>query len=329
LCPWIACEHSGDRLTGPAAGRSRTLLARSLGAALFAVLCLLAALPERAEAAGVWDPLVRRLAADGFDKPALDALFSRPELRFDPLVMARKMNALLEVKLAPARTKAEAPELYLSYLNPFLLMEARSFLEAQRPALREARQRFGVPEEILVALLLVETKLGRNVGSKGALATLASLALAGDFSLVAPHIERRDLSPRMALWLRWRTAEKAAWAYKELKALLVYARNAGFDPASIPGSVYGAIGLCQFMPSNAVRYGLDLDGDGRVDLFNPADAVLSAARFLSVNGWTARLDRQGQQKVLYRYNHSHPYTRTIMAVADRLRDMEEGQIPEW
>jgi len=329
LCPWIACEHSGDRLTGPAAGRSRTLLARSLGAALFAVLCLLAALPERAEAAGVWDPLVRRLAADGFDKPALDALFSRPELRFDPLVMARKMNALLEVKLAPARTKAEAPELYLSYLNPFLLMEARSFLEAQRPALREARQRFGVPEEILVALLLVETKLGRNVGSKGALATLASMALAGDFSLVAPHIERRDLSPRMALWLRWRTAEKAAWAYKELKALLVYARNAGFDPASIPGSVYGAIGLCQFMPSNAVRYGLDLDGDGRVDLFNPADAVLSAARFLSVNGWSARLDRQGQQKVLYRYNHSHPYTRTIMAVADRLRDMEEGQIPEW
>jgi len=326
LCPWTACEHFDHRLTSPAARRRRTLLARSLGAALFAVLCLL---PALAAAAGVWDPLVRRLAADGFDKPALDALFSRPELRFDPLVMARKMNALLEVKLAPQKPSAEAPELYWSYLNPLLLMQARSFQETQRASLREARRRFGVPEEILVALLLVETKLGRNVGSKSALATLASMALAGDFSLVAPHIERRDLSPRMALWLRWRTAEKAAWAYRELKALLIYARGAGFDPASIPGSVYGAIGLCQFMPTNAVRYGLDLDGDGRVDLFNPADAVLSAARFLSANGWSARLDREGQQKALYRYNHSRAYARTIMAVADRLRDIEGGQIPEW
>ena len=124
----------------------------------------------------------------------------------------------------------------------------------------------------------------------------------------------------MALWLRWRTAQKAAWAYKELKALLVYAKGAGFDPASIPGSVYGAIGICQFMPSNAVRYGVDLDGDGRVDLFNPMDAVLSTARFLSANGWRDGLTREQQMAVLYRYNHSHPYTRTIMAVADRLRD---------
>jgi membrane-bound lytic murein transglycosylase B len=334
LCRWTACDHTDERLTGAAApqgaaraGRSRTLSARSLGAALFVVLCLL---PALAAADGAWDPLVRRLVADGFDKPALDALFSRPELRFDPLVMARKMNALLEVKLAAPKPKTEVPEIYLSYLNPFLIMQARSFLETQRTALREAKNRFGVPEEILVALLLVETKLGRNVGSRSALATLASMALAGDFSLVAPHIERRDLSPRMALWLRWRTAEKAAWAYKELKALLVYARNAGYDPASIPGSVYGAIGMCQFMPTNAVRYGIDLDGDGRVDLFNPADALLSAARFLSANGWNERLDAEGQQKVLYRYNHSRSYTRTIMAVADRLRDLNEsGQVPEW
>ncbi|MDR3641405.1 MAG: lytic murein transglycosylase [Humidesulfovibrio sp.] len=270
----------------------------------------------------VWTPLTRRLVSDGFDQASLAALFSRAEVRFDPLIMARKMNALLEVKLSARKPKPEAPELYISYLNPFLLMQARSFLDTQRTALREARVRFSVPEEILTALLLVETKLGRNVGSKSALATLASMALAGDFSLVAPHIERRDLTPELSLWLRWRTAQKAAWAYKELKALLVYAKNAGFDPASIPGSVYGAIGICQFMPSNALRYGMDLNGDGRVDLFSPSDAVLSTARFLSANGWRPNLSREGQMAVLYRYNHSQSYTRTIMAVADRLRDAE-------
>jgi membrane-bound lytic murein transglycosylase B len=334
LCPWTACEQAFPRLGARFAAASRWahLLARPFGAALLLAL-ILAPVPAPAQMqppqSGVWTPLTSRLAADGFDPVALNALFSRAEVRFDPLIMARKMNALLEVKLSTGKPKPEAPELYTSYLNPFLIMQARNFLDTQHRALVEARQRFGVPEEIVTALLLVETKLGRNVGSRSALSTLASMALAGDFSLVAPHIDYRDLPPHMALWLRWRTAQKAAWAYKELKALLVYAKNAGFDPASIPGSVYGAIGICQFMPSNAVRYGMDLDGDGRVDLFSPTDAVLSTARFLSANGWRAGMSREAQMTVLYRYNHSQPYTRTIMAVADRLRDADTQADTGW
>jgi len=328
LCPWTACEFRrrpglGSSVFPSGPGRKASFGARSFGAALFLFLFAVLA-PALAQAQNEWTPLVRRLAADGFDHSRLDALFARPEVRFDPQVMARKMNALLDVKLAQGQPKAEAPEIYLSYLNPFLIMQARSFLADQQAALREARLRYEVPGEILVALLLVETKLGRNVGTKGALTTLASMALAGDFALVAPLIERRDISPKLALWLRWRTAQKSAWAYKELKALLVYAKAAGFDPASIPSSVYGAIGLCQFMPTNAVRYGVDLDGDGRVDLFSAADALLSTARFLKANGWRADLPREGQLAVLYRYNHSHAYTRTIMAVADRLRGTDSG-----
>jgi len=326
LCPWTACEFSLRTTLGfsrlPAGpGRRRCFWARSFGAALFVLLALA---PALALAQNEWTPLVRRLEADGFDRGRMEALFARPEVRFEPQVMARKMNALLDVKLSQDQPKAEAPEIYFSYLNPLLIIQARIFLADQRNALREARLRFDVPEEILVALLLVETKLGRNVGGKSALTTLASMALAGDFALVAPLIGRRDLSPKMALWLRWRTAQKSAWAYKELKALLVYAKAAGFDPASIPGSVYGAIGLCQFMPTNAVRYGADLDGDGRVDLFSAADALFSTARFLKAHGWAADLPRERQQAVLYRYNHSHAYTRTIMAVADILRGPDGG-----
>ncbi len=326
MCPWTACE-SRRRLflntaVAPAKpGRIRSFVARSFWAALFILLVMS---PVLAQAQSEWGPLVRRLEADGFDRSRMEALFARPEVRFDPQVMARKMNALLDVKLSQDQPKAEAPEIYVSYLNPLLLMQAKSFLEDQHSALREVRSRYDVPEEILVALLLVETKLGRTIGTKGALTTLSSMALAGDFALVAPLIERRDISPQLALWLRWRTAQKSAWAYKELKALLVYAKAAGFDPASIPGSVYGAIGICQFMPTNAVRYGADLDGDGRVDLFSVADALLSTARYLKANGWKANLPREGQLAVLYRYNHSHTYTRTIMAVADRLRGWDSG-----
>jgi len=331
LCPWTACEFSPHRGLSLSVTRVCSVLrslfwARSFGAALFIMLALA---PALAQAQNEWSPLVRRLEADGFDRNGMQALFARPEVRFDPKVMARKMNALLDAKLSQDQPKVETvvPEIYVSYLNPFLLLQAKSFLEEHKAALREAHLRYHVPEDILVALLLVETKLGRNIGTKGALTTLASMALAGDFALVAPLIERRDIPPKLALWLRWRTAQKSAWAYKELKALLVYAKAAGFDPASIPGSVYGAIGICQFMPTNAVRYGADLDGDGRVDLFNAADALLSTARFLNANGWKADLPRERQQAVLYRYNHSHVYTRTIMVVADILRDAASGSAP--
>ena len=326
MCRWTACESRRSLFLNTAVaparpGLGRSFVARSLGAALFILLTMT---PVLAQAQNEWAPLVRRLETDGFDRSRMEALFARPEVRFDPQVMARKMNALLDVKLSQEQPKAEAPEIYLSYLNPLLLMQAKSFLEDQQSALREARSRYDVPEEILVALLLVETKLGRTIGTKGALTTLASMSLAGDFALVAPLIERRDIAPQLALWLRWRTAQKSSWAYKELKALLVYAKAAGFDPASIPGSVYGAIGICQFMPTNAVRYGADLDGDGRVDLFSVADALLSTARYLKANGWKADLPRERQMAVLYRYNHSHTYTRTIMAVADRLRGSDSG-----
>jgi membrane-bound lytic murein transglycosylase B len=329
LCPWTACEFCRRQVLGilvsaAGPGRERRVGARFFGAAFFIVLALA---PVLAQAQNEWSPLVRRLEADGFDRSRMEALFARSEVRFDPKVMARKMNALLDTKLSQGQPKAEAPEIFVGYLNPLLLMQAKSFLADHQGALREARLRYHVPEDILVALLLVETKLGRNVGTKGALTTLASMALAGDFALVAPLIERRDIPPKLALWLRWRTAQKSAWAYKELKALLIYAKAAGFDPASIPGSVYGAIGICQFMPTNAVRYGADLDGDGRVDLFSVSDAVLSAARFLNANGWTADLPRERQSAVLYRFNHSHTYTRTIMVVADILRGSSSGSSP--
>jgi len=327
LCPWTGFESappvrrrtSSASLTAVRESLHR-LVARSLGIAFcFALVAALSA-PAVARAENTWAPLTRRLVADGFDAAAMEALFARPELRFDPQIMARKMNVLLEIKLSAGQPKAEEPELYWGYLNPVLLYQARSFLQEQRATLREVRSRYDVPGEILVALLLVETKLGRNVGSRSALVTLASMALAGDFSLVEPYIEQKELEPKMAQWLRQRTAQKGAWAYRELKALLAYAKSGKLDPLSIPGSVYGAIGLCQFMPTNALRYGLDMDGDGRVDLFSPSDALLSIACFLKANGWAANLSRQQQMTVLYRYNHSLPYTRTILAVADRLRE---------
>jgi membrane-bound lytic murein transglycosylase B len=87
----------------------------------------------------------------------------------------------------------------------------------------------------------------------------------------------------------------------------------------MPGSVYGAIGICQFMPSNLAPYGDDGDGDGVINLFSEADAIFSAALYLTRHGWTAGLDVERRRSVLRRYNNLTIYANTILTLAESVR----------
>ena len=73
-------------------------------------------------------------------------------------------------------------------------------------------------------------------------------------------------------WIQQRMEQRSDWAYKELVALLKNIRSSGEDALTMPGSIYGAIGLCQFMPTNISHYGADGNGDGVVNLFTVPDA---------------------------------------------------------
>jgi len=228
-------------------------------AALALFFCLLAAdvraSGDQRSGYEVWTPLVERLVADGFAPGDLRRLFSDPVMVYDPQVMARKMSPLLDAKLAPPEPKAAEPEVDARYLNPILLAGAYGYLRENKDLLRRLRDRYGVPEEVLVALLLVETKLGLNTGTAKAAWALANMALARSLSDIEPYLSRSDLDPEIRVWLDERTRQKSDWAYEELEALLRYAEALGRDPLDIPGSAYGAIGQCQFMPTNALAYG--------------------------------------------------------------------------
>ncbi len=119
--------------------------------------------------------------------------------------------------------------------------------------------------------------------------------------------------------------KKSKWAYNELKALIDYCKRYDLDPVSINGSVFGAIGLCQFMPSNILRFGVDADRDGRIDLFTKSDALASMANYLKSYGWREGLTPKEQEAVILRYNYSRPYARTVLTVAQRLREMEHNE----
>ncbi len=122
------------------------------------------------------------------------------------------------------------------------------------------------------------------------------------------------------------------WAYGELKSLITYAQKNGQDPLIIPSSMYGAIGYCQFIPSSALAYGRDGNGDGKVNLFEMNDALYSMAYFIKRHGWKPELDREAQLAVIYRYNHSKSYSLTIMLLptgSGRQANSSETEKPDF
>jgi len=201
----------------------------------------------RADVQGFIDELVQD---HGFDRKALARVFA--SARYQPKIIAAMQRPLLQ------------PPKWHEYAPPFL-SQARidggvAFWNGHAAELARAEGTFGVPAEIVVAILGVETFYGRNTGSHRALDALATLAF--DF-------------PRRAAFFRG-----------ELKQYLLLARDLGASPAELKGSFAGALGVPQFMPGSYRNFAVDFDSDGRVDLWaNSADIIGSVANYLARHDW--------------------------------------------
>ncbi|GAB4042093.1 MAG: hypothetical protein Fur0014_14060 [Rubrivivax sp.] len=150
------------------------------------------------------------------------------------------------------------------FVEPRRILAGVEFWKANAETLTRAEQRFGVPSEIVIGILGVETYYGRILGNFRTLDVLATLA----FDFPAGRSDR------------------SAYFREELEELLVLARREQRAPSDFMGSFAGAVGLPQFMPGSINRHALDFDGDGHVDLLkSPADAIGSIAQFLQTHGW--------------------------------------------
>ncbi|MFZ2266487.1 MAG: lytic murein transglycosylase B [Azonexus sp.] len=148
------------------------------------------------------------------------------------------------------------------FLNDRRIDGGVRFWQENQAKLARARALYGVPEEIIVAIIGVETEYGANTGGFRVLEALATLAF--------------HYPPR------------AEFFRTELEQFLLLARENQLDPLTIKGSFAGAIGIPQFMPGSQRRYAVDFDGDQRVDLAGSVDdAIGSVGRFLEQHGWQA------------------------------------------
>ncbi len=162
------------------------------------------------------------------------------------------------------------------FIEPIRINAGVAFWNANRDTLARAEALYGVPADIIVGIIGVETIYGRDMGKFRVLDVLATLAFAYP---LAPNRESR-----------------MAFFRSELEATIVSARQTGLDPLTLTGSYAGAVGMPQFMPGNIYKLGVDFDGDGKVDLRNSAaDAIGSVANFLVAHGW----QREAPAAVVY------------------------------
>ncbi len=210
---------------------------------------------------------------------------SRPEAMAlaDEIAERRGLNrtwvrqAIGQARLLPQVVKLMTPapvgvpknwQLYRSrFIEPRRIAAGVRFWQSQRETLARAEAVYGVPAEIIVGIIGVETIYGQQTGSFRVLDALATLAF--DFPTVHP-----------------RAAERSRFFRAELEQLLSLQGQKGLDPLSVRGSYAGAMGMPQFMPSSWARFAVDFDGDGRIDLFDsPADVIGSVANYFKTFNW--------------------------------------------
>lgn len=278
-----------------------------------------------------WRTLLERLRKDGLTEDEFIVLFARlgaPSQ--DP--MGRKVQELYTGKYLRKPKVSSPPDLstkdtgitrplYKGVVTDSNARRCRTFINTHSRWFEESEARYGVPTEVAAALLFVETRLGDYLGEQNAFITLASMSISRSPDAIPDWLAKLPGVENRLDWVGERMEDKANWAYTELRALLKYSLANGIDPFEMPSSVYGAIGLCQFMPSNIGVYAVDGNEDGIIDLFDPPDAVASLSNYLAKHGWKSTMTVPEKVKVLRRYNNLSVYANTILALAEKIKSI--------
>ncbi len=278
-----------------------------------------------------WAGLLQRLERDGFDREELQTLFAGLGSKsYSPAFMAAKIRELYGVQGIGIKTaNGAAPERPVAYEQPisdFSIGSCLVFMKQYAKELKDIERQHGVPSHIIIGLLLVETGLGSDLGNHSALRALGSMAATTTPKILSSAGNAKQAQFVRAGALAATLRDKSNWAYNEVKSLIKYSKDNNLDICTIPGSIYGAIGICQFMPSNVIPYAVDGDKDGKANLFSVVDAMYSVANYLEAHGWRgAKTDAQ-KLEVIKTYNRDDYYAASVLASSKQLSMGARGKI---
>ena len=264
---------------------------------------------ESSEMPSPFQSLIHRLSQDGFDSEFLSNILMDGRAELIPSMMTIYLNL----------NSRETPELYVQFLTPESILLAKKFLRQNRKILNKMENKFGLEKEVVVAILLVESRFGENIGKYRVIPTLASMVLMDSVeNLQKNYRALKDTNPELSYECVESFAKrKAIWAYDELKCFLNIVRDEKIDPLEVYGSYAGALGMAQFIPSSYLAYALN-QKSLEDWLLSKEAAIFSIGNYLKSHGWKKRLTIEKKKQVLWYYNHSEPYVETILQLAQKI-----------
>ncbi len=192
----------------------------------------------------------RMIDEHGFEYPQLKLLFKS----------VQQQEGVLKAIATPAEREKKWFEYRPIFLKPARAQAGVAYWKENESILKEAEEIYGVPAEIIVAIIGVETYYGRITGTHPVFDSLVTLGF--------------DYPKRAKFFL------------SELEHFLLMCREEGFDPSQLKGSYAGAMGVGQFISSSYRHYAVDHDQDGRRDLWNSHEDVIgSVANYFKQHGW--------------------------------------------
>jgi len=190
------------------------------------------------------------VSEEGFERTKLISLFAQVEIK----------QSIIDAMSRPAEKSKPWYEYRKIFVTDKRESEGVAFYAKHKEVFQRAERELGVPAEIILAIMGVETYYGRITGSYRVMDALSTLAF--DYP------------------------QRATFFTKELKSYLILSREQEIDPLEMTGSYAGAMGYGQFMPSSYRAYAIDFDGDGKIDIWkNPVDAIGSVANYFKQHGW--------------------------------------------
>lgn len=229
-----------------------------------------------------------------FPKKEIEAIFSDPRLVIE--------RSILQFKLPECELADGTRRPHTGYFDPdcgiltsWSLQRGKEFVIKYREAFDKAYEMYGVEAEVIAAILRVETNFGGYIGRYPVLTALYT---------------RYILTPA-----------RRNNALEQIDFFLRLAKMNGWDAFEIKGSSWGAIGLPQFMPFSYWYFAVDGNGDGKIDLFDPEDAIYSIANYLVEHGWSDKV--KDQRSAIWAYNHDKTYVNAVLAYARALKNLTE------
>lgn len=182
-------------------------------------------------------------------------------------------------------------------LIPKSLQRGKDFIEKHQETLDKVYEDYGVDSEVIAAILRVETNFGSYLGKHSVLNTL--------YTQYILNPARRNM------------------ALEQTEFFLRLAKKNGWDLFEIKGSSWGAIGLPQFMPFSYWHFAVDGNGDDKIDLFDPVDAIYSAANYLAEHGWSEKI-RDRRKAIASYYGQDGAYVNAVLAYARTLKNLMDS-----